>query len=267
MIEARGSATPRSGEMLDPTVLRLLDKTLQDSFQRLLGAPAPVGVLFSGGLDSSFLAAFLSPRWPVTLETVGVPGCRDSRAAQEGAELLGLPWISHEIGEEEIRDWRIQFRSELEGLREPRYSVAIAFGLALKKASARLLICGQGADELFLGYAHYRGKSISARRALREEDLDRLLRHDWPLAQRIARTYGRTVVAPFLDAALIDLVLRLPDSSVEEFPETKPLLRAWARAEGLVESLAGRPKVALQYGSGISRLVEHELRRETRANR
>ena len=267
MGEARGLGAPPRDEILDSALRTQLDNALEASIQEMLGEPAPIGVLFSGGLDSSFLAVFLSERWPVTLETVGVAGSSDLRAAHEGAELLRLPWNFHEIQINDVRAFQLEFRSELQGLREPRRSVAVAFGLAVEKASALHLVCGQGADELFLGYAHYRGKAVSARRTLRQEDLDRLLQEDWPLAQRFAQACGRTIAAPLLDPRMIDLILRLPDRFIAESPETKPLLRAWARAHGLPEPLAGRPKQALQYGSGISKIVEREDRRALTLNR
>ncbi|MFZ1024086.1 MAG: asparagine synthase C-terminal domain-containing protein [Thermoplasmata archaeon] len=261
MIETRApKGTNRRGR-IDGSLTSQLDRVLSDSSVKILGDATEIGVLFSGGLDSSFLAAFLAPGWRVTLETIGVAGSPDFRAAQEGAQLLGLPWVFHKVGLDDIRKIRLQFRAELDGLREPRRGVAIAFALAVERASKPLLVCGQGADELFFGYAHYQGQSAAARRLRRAEDLNRLERDDWPLAQRLAIACGRTVVAPFLDPKFIDLVLQLPADFDEEEFESKPLLRAWARERGLPPILADRPKRALQYGSGISKLLKREDRR------
>jgi asparagine synthase (glutamine-hydrolysing) len=246
---------------VDPALVAALDRALLAATVKTLGNERPVGVLFSGGLDSSFLAAFLSTRWSVTLETIGVPGSPDFLAAQEGAQLLGLPWVFHEVGLEDLRRVRLRFRAELAGLREPRRGVAIAFALAVEEAGSPILVCGQGADELFFGYAHYRGQSAEVRRRRRAEDLNRLEGGDWPLAQHLAAACGRTVVAPFLDPQLVALVLQLPSEFAEEGVENKQLLRGWARWRGLPPTLANRPKRALQYGSGVSKLLEREDRR------
>ncbi len=250
------------GWELDHLLESRLSDALLASSRSLFGAPERLTVLFSGGLDSSFLASFLSARWPVRLATMGVTGSPDLLAAREGAALLGLPWTPCEVGTNDVQELLHQFPAELEELREPGRSVAIAFGLAIAKSPTGRLVCGQGADELFFGYAHYRGRSPTDRRARRQEDLHRLLRDDWPLAQRLAAAYGRDVAAPFLDPRFIDLVLELPENFLTEGTETKPLLRSWARARKLPEQLAGRPKRALQYGAGISRLVRIVDRRD-----
>ncbi|MFZ0891239.1 MAG: asparagine synthase C-terminal domain-containing protein [Thermoplasmata archaeon] len=262
MNEASESERTQRKVLLDRTLASQLDQVLLESAVRALAGTPEIGVLFSGGLDSSFLAAFLSRKWQVTLESIGVAGSPDALAAREGAELLGLPWLSHEIGGDDLRRIRLRFHHEFDGLREPRRGVAVAFALALELASKPILVCGQGADELFFGYAHYRGLSIPSRLRRRAEDLERLEHDDWPLAQRLAGACGRRVVAPFLDPQFVRLILQLPEGVAAEGLETKPLLRAWARERGLSATLAGRPKRALQYGSGISKLLEQEDRRQ-----
>jgi asparagine synthase (glutamine-hydrolysing) len=262
--EASVPVRPRPGAPLDPALASRLDHALSESAAKLLGDSSEVGLLFSGGLDSSFLAAFLSPKWRVSLETIGVAGSTDVQAAREGAQILGLPWELHEITADHLTRIQHQFREELDGLREPQRGVATAFALAVEAASQRLLICGQGADELFFGYAHYRGHSAATRLRLRAADLERLQHQDWPLAQRLATACGRRVVAPFLDAQFIHLILQLPAAFAEDLIETKPLLRAWARGRGLSTVLAERPKRALQYGSGVSKLLRRQDRRRTK---
>jgi asparagine synthase (glutamine-hydrolysing) len=260
MIEAPSVAGAAEVPCFPTDLFSRLDAALLSASEKLLPPSTTVGVLFSGGLDSSFLAKFLSRVWPVRLETIGVSDSPDFHAAREGADLLRLPWDFHEVGLKDIRDVRQRFRSRLEGLSEPRRSVAISFALALDKASGHCLVCGQGADELFLGYAHYRGHSTSERRILQLDDLNRLRRDDWPLTQQLAIACRRKLVAPFLAEAIQDVILPLPESYLVETRNTKPLLRAWARRHGLPEKLVARPKRALQYGTGVARLVKTEDR-------
>ncbi|MCI4362600.1 MAG: asparagine synthase-related protein, partial [Thermoplasmata archaeon] len=143
---------------------------------------------------------------------------------------------------------------------EPRRSVLVALALAFDVPSPGTFLLGQGADELFGGYAHFRGLSEPAAESRRNSDWRKLVEEDWPATRDLANAAGVVLGAPYLDPEFSQLALaqRLPMVGTPGL--TKPLLREWAKHRGIPQTLADRPKRAFQYGSGISPLVRAATR-------
>ena len=232
-----------------------LDAALEDALRPLRESSGPLGILFSGGVDSSLLAWELRQRPDVILCTMGRDGSPDLRAGRSGAERLGLPWEGIVIDREHVRIAEERFRRELDDLPTMSRNVLLSLAIAIDGASPPRLVCGQGVDELFLGYAHFRDleEGVAARRVV--EDLARLRERDWPRTERVAERVGKTVIAPYLSlpfevaANRVPIGLRLPRE------EPKRFFREWALGRGLPIELSRRPKKALQYGSGVDALV------------
>ena len=226
----------------------------------LLRVPYGSNLLYSGGLDSSLLAHCLQHlgRAPV-LWVVGLSGAKDLAAARDGAERLGLPLHEVVIDPGELRSLLEPGTLGIGEHREPTRSVRAALELALGRTPGPSVVCGQGADELFGGYARYRAQAPEAAEANRRDDLDRLRRTEWPWTEARALALGRTILAPYLDPAVVDAALRLPISEVDGRSLTKPRLRAIAADHGLPEALSQRPKRAMQYGSGVRRALGSDV--------
>ncbi len=131
----------------------------------------------------------------------------------------------------------------------------VAFALAVERSPPGPVLCGQGADELFLGYAHFRGLDVVAAAERSEADLKQLLERDWPVSQRIAERLGRSVVAPYLHPEFVRAARAIPIELRRPDPTPKGFFRQWALRRGLPPAIATRPKRALQFGSGIDRLL------------
>ncbi|MCI4355904.1 MAG: asparagine synthase-related protein [Thermoplasmata archaeon] len=219
---------------------------------------AEVTVLFSGGVDSTLVACAAGRYTAPRLITVGVSGSGDLRDAESTAGMLALPWSGTTVDLAEVQG--VLRRTGLTGEAEPRRSVLVALALALDVPSPGPRLVGQGADELFGGYAHFRGLNEPEAERRRTSDWRKLVEVDWPATIDLARAAGVRLVAPFLDAAVSELALaqRLP--FIDGSEPTKPLLRAWAKHRGIPESVADRPKRAIQYGSGIAALVRAATR-------
>lgn len=216
----------------------------------------PLAIAFSGGVDSSLLAWELRGYPELRLTTVGTRGSRDLSAAREASSLLGLPWHGTVVEEEDVVRTARELEAETRGASATVRRVLVAIALTVARSGAPRLLFGQGVDELFLGYAHYRGLDTRAAALRAEEDLDRLLRDDWPRTVRIARRFGTSVGAPYLDPAFVEAARRIPvERRLPTTERTKDVFRAWARHRGLPSALADRPKRAMQYGSGIDRAL------------
>lgn len=232
-----------------------LDRAIDEVLKPWKDRDEPVVVLFSGGVDSGLLAWELrrSPR--LRLFTAGAPHSADLPTAHEAARNLHLPWTGREVGPSEVIRIAMEQEPELAGLPAVDRSVQIALAVAIAHAPRGPLLCGQGIDELFGGYAHFRGlpTSDAVRRA--ESDLHKLLVQDWPRTVRIAARLGRTVMAPYLDPRFRDAALAIPPDERLAGDPPKAWFRSWARQRGLPETLALRPKRAFQYSSGFDRIL------------
>lgn len=208
-------------------------------------------LLFSGGVDSGLLAWELRGQPGLFALTVGRTGSADLVAAKAAAEEIGLRWAGVTIADVDLARLERQLAEELAGASPAHRAIFLAFAAAVENAPDTKVLCGQGADELFLGYAHFRDlpPAEAARRA--RDDLRRLNDADWPRSVRLARALGRDVVAPYLDPRFVRAALKVPLEARLPRGEPKGWFRRWARARGLPESVAGRPKRALQYGTRI----------------
>lgn len=236
-----------------PTSAALAEALLETT--RRTAGDGPVTLLYSGGLDSSVLAWCLRDRDP-TLFTLGSPGAFDVEAARTGSKMLQLRHAEALIALPDVAKVVREWSGEVQELSEPMRSVVVAEILALERAPPGKILLGQGADELFLGYAHYRRLDTAAADLRAAEDLTILRDREWPRVERIAMRLGRTVGAPYLDRDFDALLAQVPvDAHAPSGGPTKPLLREIARALGVPQTLVDRPKKALQYGSGVARLV------------
>ena len=245
--------TGRAGR--EDEALDRLDVAFEAAMRPWWSSPEPLALLFSGGVDSGLLAWELRRRPNVSLVTVGRAGSPDLAAGRSAAQAIGLSWRGVELTGDVVGDVVARLRGEAEGLSPTARSVLVAFAAALEQAPVGTVLCGQGADELFLGYAHFRGLEATdaARRA--DADLRALLERDWPLARSLAARSGRTVHAPYLDPGFMDVARGISIPQRLPGDEPKALFRRWAERRGLPAEIARRPKRALQYGSGIDRLL------------
>jgi asparagine synthase (glutamine-hydrolysing) len=231
-----------------------LDRAWEGALGERPTSPSPQVILFSGGVDSGLLAWELRNAPATRLFTIGVPGADDLLRAAAAARPIGREWSSAEVHAADLAEIARRLAPEFVGVPGPRRGIFLALALAMQEAPAGPLLVGQGVDELFLGYAHFRGLEAPAAAARAFRDLALLLQEDWPRTVGIARRLGRTVEAPYLEpgfvaaAAAIPIVKRLPAEL------TKPWFRRWARHRGLPEAIASTPKRAIQYGSGVDRM-------------
>ncbi len=236
---------------------RALGEALDAALARWSSSARACTLLFSGGIDSTLLAWELRGAPAVQAITVGLAGSRDLAAAEPAARRLGLRWVGHAAHEAELTTLRARLDQELEGAAPSLRGVFLGLAAAIDAAPTRELLLGQGADELFLGYAHFRGLDGPRAAERAATDLQRLLEDDWPRTVRIAQQLGHEVFAPYLAPAFVAAASSIPIALRLPVPEPKRWLRQWAIRRGLPPDLAARPKMALQYGTGVARWLSH----------
>jgi asparagine synthase (glutamine-hydrolysing) len=141
--------------------LVLLESALKDSVLVHQRSDVPYGMFLSGGIDSSALLALmarLNDR-PVQAFTAGFPGteARDERAhAKAVARAAGAEHFEIEVTE---NDFWTTMPAIAEAMDDPAADYAILPTYLLAREAARrvkVVLCGEGGDELFAGYGRYR---------------------------------------------------------------------------------------------------------------
>lgn len=276
----------------NPTSIEDLHDALADAVHRQLMSDVPYGVLLSGGLDSSITSAlakkFAAKRiesgdtqtawWPQLHSfSVGLEGSPDLAAAQKVAEHIGT--VHHEIkftiqeGLDAIRE--VIYHLETYDITTIRASTPMfLMARAIKALGIKMVLSGEGADELFGGYLYFH-KAPNAEEFHEEtvRKLDKLHQYDCLRANKSLAAWGIEGRVPFLDKEFIEVAMRLnpKDKMITSDRMEKWVLRK-AFESYLPESVAWRQKEQFSDGVGYSwidtlkDLVEKEVTDEQMEN-
>jgi asparagine synthase (glutamine-hydrolysing) len=258
------TAVPETLEPPDGDLVAGTRDVLIRSVQRQMMGDVPVGVFLSGGLDSSLVAAIAKRRDPNLMTfAVGTPESPDLAAAREVAEHLGTQ--HHEItytAAEALESLPSVVRA-IESF-DPGLVRSAVPNFMLARMTARhvkVVLTGEGADELFAGYEYLR--EFTTPEDLHAE-LERTVRalHNLNLQRcdRVTMAHGLEARVPFLDRHVIDWALRLPASSKLAGPgePEKRLLRE-AFTGWLPDELLWREKAEFGDGSGARDVLSAEV--------
>ena len=223
-----------------------------------------LAVAFSGGVDSALLAA----RLDAPLYVAGFPDSHDVAAARSAAGLLNRDVRVVELDHEALEAAVPPLVEAIGRTDAMPVQIALPLFLVARRVAADgfdRLALGQGADELFGGYAKVARAPDDPRvdagtvRGARDEMLGTLpdqLQRDL-LAMRGA---GVEPVTPLLHDRVVRAALALPeDLLVTARGERKWALRLAARA-WLPDRVAFREKKAVQYGSLVARELDRLAR-------
>ncbi|MDH5021085.1 asparagine synthase C-terminal domain-containing protein [Halobacterium rubrum] len=224
-----------------------------------------VAVAFSGGVDSALLAAKLD----APLYVVGYEGSSDIEAARESAAAMGRSddLRVHEVRLDDIEAAVPEVARAIGRTNAMDVQIASPLYLVAERAAADgydRLALGQGADELFGGYAKVakapedpRTDADTVRGARRETVLSLPAQLERDL--RALRAAGVEPVTPLLHDDVVRAALELPGEWLVSGNTRKRALREAARA-WLPDVVADRDKKAVQYGSLVAREVDRLAR-------
>ena len=269
-----------------------LREALEAAVHRQLMSDVPYGVLLSGGLDSSVTSAIAKKYadkrvesgdtqdawWPQLHSfSVGLEGSPDLAAAQKVADHIGT--VHHEIkftiqeGLDAIRD--VIYNLETYDITTIRASTPMyLMARAIKAMGIKMVLSGEGADELFGGYLYFH-KAPNAEEFHKEtvRKLDKLHMYDCLRANKSLAAWGIEGRVPFLDKEFMDVAMRInpQDKMINGERMEKWVIRK-AFEDYLPESVAWRQKEQFSDGVGYSwidtlkEIVEKEVSDEQLAN-
>ena len=222
--------TPRTGmvrwytpEWLDerkavsPVDYSYLRGALSWSVTKRMMSDVPIGVLLSGGLDSSLIASITARYKKVqgdTLKSFSIGTSRNSPdllAAREVAEFIGTD--HHEVvfdiqeGIKALKDviWHI----ETYDVTTVRASVPMYFlSRYIREQGVEVVLSGEGADEIFGGYLYFHNAPSTLE--FQKETIRRVLNlqyADCLRADKSTMAFGIEVRVPFLDTSFLDVAM------------------------------------------------------------
>ncbi|MFB6158091.1 MAG: diphthine--ammonia ligase, partial [Candidatus Nanohalobium sp.] len=218
-----------------------------------------VGLLFSGGVDSTLIAATLQElgkeftAYTSGIQHGNVNAPRDTDWAQEIAEEMGIELEAYEAELEEVEEDLPMIVDWISSTSVVKNGVALPFHYALKdhEDEGQVVFSGLGSEQLYAGYHRQQGylnkECLSGLRSLFENDLYR--------DNVISFTNGREIRLPFLDHDLIEHALTIPEEYKVKDEYRKYVLRKAAEKLGVPEKVAWRGKTAAQYGSNFDKAI------------
>lgn len=208
--------------------LRLIRESLTQATKKRLMSDVPIGVLLSGGLDSSLtssIAARLLAAEGKKLHSFSIgldKEAPDAIAARKVAAFLGTHHheIHFTIGQGiEILD-RLIWHLETYDVTSVRASTPMYFlSKAITDMGIKVVLSGEGADEIFGGYLYFRN-APSAEDFQKEtiERIQKLFTADLLRADKSTMAHGLEARVPFLDKAFLDAAMSVKPH--EKQPET-----------------------------------------------
>ncbi|MBI3910819.1 MAG: asparagine synthase B [Armatimonadetes bacterium] len=194
--------------------LRELRRTLENAIAKRLMSDVPLGAFLSGGLDSSIIAA-LARQHMEELHTfsVGIEGSQDIEAARRVARHIGSVHHEYLFTAREVLAKLPEIVYHLESFDQDlvRSAIPCYFCSRLAAEHVKVILTGEGADELFAGYTYY--KDIHDPQALHRElrrSVTALHNINLQRVDRMTMAHGIEGRVPFLDTAMIELAGIIP---------------------------------------------------------
>jgi asparagine synthase (glutamine-hydrolysing) len=234
---------------------KLVRAALEDSIRVRVDTDLTVGVILSGGLDSTLTLLHVREMHPDCVAfTVGAPASEDLAYARRLTAELGVPHEVIEVHPADIRLADIREAIRISELTEYgdiiNAVVSVPLFRRIHERGVKVVLSGDGSDELFGGYPmYYRAGPAEARRLFLHK-IRNLCRTELQRLDRVSMGHGVELRVPFLDLSLVELAMRLPLDVKLRDGQEKWILRE-AFADILPDYIRRRPKDMMSYSSGL----------------
>jgi len=205
--------------------LQVLKETLIGSVVKRLMSDAPLGMLLSGGLDSSLVASIAvrhikeannayNKNERLHTFCIGIKGAPDLKAAREVADFLGTKHHEFHFTVEEGIDAMRDLIWHTESFEQVRAAVPMyLLARKIKALGIKVVLSGEGADEIFGGYLYFH-KAPSPKEFHKEtvRKVTRLYQWDVMRANKAPFAWGLESRVPFLDKDFLQVAMNIDPS-------------------------------------------------------
>lgn len=228
-----------------------------------------IGILFSGGIDSTFIAYVLKNLgvkfkcYSAKVKGGNIKEAEDVVYSLEIAKKYNFDLEIVEVTTKELEEYTREVVKTIEDREYIKVSVALPFHIACEKAKkdgVKVIFSGLGSEEIFAGYRRHK-QSEDINLECYKGLLD-IYKRDLYRDDVITMKNSIELRVPFLDRDLVNFSFKIPvkykyDKTIDR---NKIILRDIAREMGLDEKYSERRKKAAQYGSkfdkGLLRLAK-----------
>lgn len=239
------------------------DSIVSNHFNRYRTLFPQVGVLLSGGIDSSLITTYILKQFEKsTIFSMGTNDTKDKPFVDIFSKSFKIPYEWIELSEEGIKNVlpivsRLLVENEIDDSTMQR-SLGVGYYLIFKRAQElgiKGIVTGQGPDILFAGYHKYKLlKGMKLENEIKKDLI--LLETDKKRDSAMAQHFGVTLLNPYLEQDFIDFSLSVPGELKLKDGVEKYFMREWGKTRGLPLEIVIRPKKALQYSTGLQKKVK-----------
>jgi asparagine synthase (glutamine-hydrolysing) len=250
-----------------------IKQKLIDSVLKHCMSDQPIGILLSGGLDSSLIASIMSYlkknkliNNPIKTFTIGLEDAVDIIAAEKVADFLESEHSTYNFGVEDAIDVleNVIYHLETYDITTIRASIPLyLLSMQIREdTDIKVLLSGEVADELFGGYLYFHKAPNQEEMHLELVDKVNAL-HKYDLLRAHKSTLANTVElrVPFADQDYIDYIMNIDpkykmiDKENENNIEKYILRKAFDNGKFLPDEILWRKKE--QFSDGISSETEN----------
>jgi len=263
---------PKEEPIGELDAIKALDELFIEAVRRIV--PRRSGIAFSGGLDSALVAKVArSEDLEPELISVGLKGQPELEHVEKTAKSFGIHPNIRELSSSEILNSLPEVVAIIETADPVIVGISVPIYFACQKAremGLSYVAVGQLSDELFGGYGKFEDIAL-------QEGIDNLGREmfnsvvaasakGFDPGDKLAVAAGLELCCPFAYLPLVKYALKLPASLRVKLADGKVtrkyILRRLAARLSLPDSVVDRPKKAVQYSSGVQKVLLKEAKRQ-----
>jgi len=257
----------KTRQMTMQAATKKLSSLLQKSIKQRISGLEEIAVAFSGGLDGTIIA-LLAKKFGVEVHLVSVSlkNQPEIEHAKKAAEALNLPLHIHLYSEKAVEKVLPKVLWLIEDANPVKTSIGIPVFWTAEKTSKmgfRVMLTGQGADELFGGYKRYSNDYMrygeeSVQKTI-FNDIAGMYENNFERDSKICNFHNVELRLPFAAYQLAKFAAKLPLQLKIESPNDmlrKTVLRKMAEDIGLPRFIVKKPKRAIQYATGVNKVIK-----------
>ena len=264
-------SNPKEASVSESEAVAKLGELLIEAVSEIV--PKKSAIAFSGGIDST-LVAMAAKKTGLELElvTVGTKGQDELKHAHRIAKTLGLKITIKELSESEVLESLPNVVTTVESTDPTLVAISVPLYFACQTARdmrMKSIVAGQLSDELFAGYGRFEKLALTNElEEARKEVWNSVLTastNDFEPGDKLAVSHHLELRCPFAYLPLVQYSLQLPISLKLRVTENnvirKYILRRLAADWKLPEAVVNRPKKAVQYSSGVQKVLQRAAKR------